>query len=360
MLENDILDLRENYELIERFINNVTEFCDREDIDENKKNTVKNMLEPIQSAFIELKELIHLSPSEENISKIKQLIGSITLKEMWDIDEVMNQEIKKIDNVKKDNQQKLVKFIKKSVANIKQKITDEIEKMKSENKKLGEDNKRLKEELEDLEEKRDEIESLPTTCLLVKKENPLRRFIRIMTEKPELWNEVEDGNRIVLRNNEGEIRGEIPKESEDNKEAIVQTEKAIIKAKKKYSFLQRLKNLTKSEVFAMEPEAREQELNRNYLDIVICKGKIENNINRITGNSKRMEKISKSYEVFIEKIGNILDNHFERDSLGIISKLVDEIEEFENDMGIEEVPIIDDFETNIEIVSKRRTVEMTH
>jgi len=274
---------------------------------------------------MQLKSLVALPPSEENIINIKQLLESISLKDLWDIDALMQKEIQQVSRLKKGNEKKVLTFLKEVISALKSEIESKIEALANENKALAETNLKLTEEVEDLEEQREEMEKIPTTTALAKNESPFRRFIRIMTEKSDLWTEVEVEDKIVLRNSVGEIRGAIPKESDESKAAIIKTEKEIIKKKKKYNIFQRLKNLGKSEVFTMEPDIREDKLNRIFLEIAVRKGEIEDNIKKIEANSKNIDQIYSEYDKFVEQVTKIIEEGKEKDSLQVAVEMIDEI-----------------------------------
>lgn len=324
MQSNEIQSQKEGFELIERFVENVEEFCRREDISNEIKTTVESSFQHIKSVYNKLNSLIALPPTEENIFNIKQLSDSVSLRELWDIDDIMQKEIQRVNIIKRNNEQKILSFMNHVLEDLKKQIGEKIKDIKKENQQLNDDNLDLNRELEDLQEKREEIENSSTILALAKKENPFIRFMRIMNERSDLWTEVEIGDKIILKNSNGEIRGTIPKEDEESKEAIIKTEKAIISAKRKYSIFQRLKYFNKSQVFTIEPDVREEKLNINYLEITLCRGKIEKNTKQITDNLKEIEKINWIFENFTQKVNQILECT-NKEIIEIVSEIIDEI-----------------------------------
>ena len=152
-----------------------------------------------------------------------------------------------------------------------------------------------------------------------------------MREKPETWIDIEVDDKIVLINADGEIRGEIPKESEKNQEEIVKTEKAVINARKQYGLFKRLKNLREPQILNKEPIQKENELGMNFLEIETCRGKIEDNSKRINYNLKKKDdiiKVTKEFESNVEKILN--DSKTENiDSMMTVAELIRELEKAE-------------------------------
>ena len=75
----------------------------------------------------------------------------------------------------------------------------------------------------------------------------------------------------------------------------------------------------------MEPDIREDKLNRIFLEIAVRKGEIEDNIKKIEANSKNIDQIYLEYDKFVEQVTKIIEEGKEKDSLQVAVEMIDEI-----------------------------------
>ncbi|MBQ7668725.1 MAG: hypothetical protein IJS47_05310 [Clostridia bacterium] len=329
----EMLNLKENFELIEHFVEGVEEFYYNPNISKEAKNTAKEALDFVNDLYNQLDTLVSMPPTEDTLNKIKECMGNVNLQYIWHMSGVMEEELKRLDNINKSNEQILLEFIKSEIVELNKKVDAAKKTLEKENQGLFKKKAELEEQKKYLAEEREKIEHLPLTMSLIKKENPFRRLIRILTEKSDTWSEEEINDVIILRNTNGEIRGKISKEKEETTEEIAKTEKNILAKRQKYGIRQKLLNLIRSEVFTVEPEEREQELNVNYLQQELNRGEIEKIEKQIESNIKKIEYINNSYQDFAAIEGGIIEsyreNSSEKSSIETFASLVSKIKDFE-------------------------------
>jgi len=325
------LQLTSQYNLLVHLFENVTTFLENERVSKEAQRKVVIAMKPLINLHNELEEIAALPSEKVNLEVIKYKINGILMENFFDVEDIMQEELSKLNEKDKEIAHKLIRYLRKEIEKVTELgdlATKSLEKKKQECIK---ERKEQEEKLEVFKKDRAELEGIPVTKALVKKENPFRRLFRIMTEKPDTWQEVEVGNKIYSINSSGEIRGEVEEPLESDTSTIAKTEREIIKGKQHYSIFKRLKNLTQSKVFTIAPSIREKVLSLNKLNIDISTKSIEKMTTEIEEYTGKINGINSKYDEFAKKVAALLDEYknSKRDILSVTGEILESIESFQ-------------------------------
>ena len=224
--------------------------------------------------------------------------------------------IKKIESQKTE---KITKFIKERVNEFRCEMQKNVEKINNSITKSEYEKSNMIIALNKLRSKAENIEKSQKQNSLIKRENRLRRAIRILRENSYLWQEIEKEDVIELRNEYGEIRGIIAKSD------IVKAEQEIFRAKKKYNLFKKLKDINniKYEKIEANIKATQKEIEKINNEIENQEQTIKLKIAEIDG----LNEIKFNLE-------NLIDNYKE--------KVMESMEKSDSDKVIELIDVLNE------------------
>lgn len=202
--------------------------------------------------------------------------------------------IKKIESQKTE---KITKFIKERVNEFRCDMQKKVEEINNIITTTEYEKSNMIIHLNTLRTKAENIEKSQKQNSLIKRENRLRRAIRILRENSYLWQEIEKEDVIELRNDFGEIRGIIAKSD------IIKAEQEIFKTKQKYNFFKKLKDIKN-----IKYEKIEANLKANQKEIEIINNEIEKQEQTIKSKISEIDGLNEMKF----NLENLIDNYKER------------------------------------------------
>jgi len=178
---------------------------------------------------------------------------------------LQNQEVENpIRKIESQKTEKITKFIKERINEFRCEMQKKVEEINNIITTTEYEKSNMIIHLNTLRTKAENIEKSQKQNSIIKRENRLRRAIRILRENSYLWQEIEKEDVIELRNDFGEIRGVIAKSD------IIKAEQEIFKTKQKYNFFKKLKNIRN-----IKYEKIEANLKANQREIEAINNEIE-------------------------------------------------------------------------------------
>lgn len=226
--------------------------------------------------------------------------------------------IRKIESQKTE---KITKFIKERVNEFRCDMQKKIEEINNIITKTEYEKSNMIIHLNTLRTKAENIEKSQKQNSIIKRENRLRRAIRILRENSYLWQEIEKEDVIELRNDFGEIRGVIAKSD------IIKAEQEIFKTKQKYSFFKKIKDIRN-----IKYEKIEANLKANQKEIEAINNEIEKQEQIIKAKISEIDGLN---EIKFN-LENLIDSYKER--------VMESLEKSDSDKVIELIDILN--ETN--------------
>jgi len=178
---------------------------------------------------------------------------------------LQNQEVENpIRKIESQKTEKITKFIKERINEFRCEMQKKVEEINNIITTTEYEKSNMIIHLNTLRTKAENIEKSQKQNSIIKRENRLRRAIRILRENSYLWQEIEKEDVIELRNDFGEIRGVIAKSD------IIKAEQEIFKTKQKYNFFKKLKDIRN-----IKYEKIEANLKANQREIEAINNEIE-------------------------------------------------------------------------------------
>lgn len=212
---------------------------------------------------------------------------------------IENQETENpIKRIESQKTEKITKFIKERVNEFRCDMQKKVEEINNIITTSEYEKSNMIIHLNTLRTKAENMEKSQKQNSLIKRENRLRRAIRILRENSYLWQEIEKEDVIELRNEFGEIRGIIAKSD------IIKAEQEIFKTKKKYNFFKKIKDIKniKYEKIEANLKANQKEIEATNKEIDNHEEKIKSKISEIDGLNQIKFDLENLIEVYKERV----------------------------------------------------------